>query len=88
MSIVGPRPERPRFVEELKSIYPFYPKRLTVKPGITGWAQVKLGYDTSVEDVAEKLKYDFYYLENQSLFLDLEILLRTIVVILTGKGAH
>lgn len=88
MSIVGPRPERPNFVEELKSIYPFYPKRLTVKPGITGWAQVKLGYDTSVEDVAEKLKYDFYYLENQSLFLDLEILARTIVVILTGKGAH
>ncbi|MBN1434915.1 sugar transferase [Candidatus Fermentibacterales bacterium] len=88
MSIVGPRPERPSFVAELASVYPFYPKRLTVKPGITGWAQVKRGYDTSMEDVAEKLKLDFYYMENQSLFLDLEILLRTIRVILTGSGAH
>lgn len=88
MSVVGPRPERPKFVEELVRTYPFYPKRLTVKPGITGWAQVKLEYDTSIEDVGEKLKYDFYYIENQSLFLDLEILVRTVVVVLTGAGAH
>ncbi|MBD3369115.1 exopolysaccharide biosynthesis polyprenyl glycosylphosphotransferase [Candidatus Fermentibacteria bacterium] len=88
MSVVGPRPERPAFVEELREVYPFYSKRLTIKPGITGWAQVKLEYDTSVEDVAEKLKFDFYYLENQSLFLDLEILVRTLVVVITGAGAH
>ena len=88
MSVVGPRPERPKFVEELRQIYPFYSKRLTIKPGITGWAQVKLEYDTSIEDVAEKLKLDFYYIENQSLFLDIEILIRTIAVIASGSGAH
>jgi exopolysaccharide biosynthesis polyprenyl glycosylphosphotransferase len=88
MSVVGPRPERPRFVEELRTVYPFYDKRLTIKPGITGWAQVKLEYDTSIEDVAEKLKLDFYYIENMSLYLDLEILARTLVVVLTGRGAH
>ncbi len=88
MSVVGPRPERPKFVEELRQIYPFYQKRLTIKPGITGWAQVKLEYDTSIEDVAEKLKLDFYYIENQSLFLDIEILIRTVAVIVSGSGAH
>jgi lipopolysaccharide/colanic/teichoic acid biosynthesis glycosyltransferase len=88
MAVVGPRPERPSFVEELRKVYPFYDKRLTVKPGITGWAQVKLEYDTSIEDVADKLKYDFYYIENMSLFLDLEILARTLFVVLTGRGAH
>lgn len=88
MSIVGPRPERPLFVDELRKVYPFYDKRLTVKPGISGWAQVKLEYDTSIEDVAEKLKLDFYYIENMSVFLDIEILARTLVVVLTGRGAH
>lgn len=88
MAVVGPRPERPEIIEELRKIYPFYDKRLTVKPGITGWAQVKLEYDTSLEDVSKKLKLDFQYIENQSLFLDLEILARTIIVVLTGKGAH
>ena len=88
MAVVGPRPERPEIIEELRNIYPFYDKRLTVKPGITGWAQVKLEYDTSVEDVSKKLKHDFQYIENQSLFLDLEILARTVLVVLTGKGAH
>jgi len=88
MSIVGPRPERPAFVDELRKIYPFYMKRLTIKPGITGWAQVKLEYDTDLESVADKLKYDFFYIENQSIFLDLEILARTLKVVITGAGAH
>ena len=88
MSIVGPRPERPVFVEELRIMYPFYQKRLTIKPGLTGWAQVKLEYDTDMESVANKLRYDFFYIENQSIFLDLEILARTLKVVLTGAGAH
>ncbi len=88
MSIVGPRPERPVFVEELRKMYPFYQKRLTIKPGLTGWAQVKLEYDTDMESVANKLRYDFFYIENQSTFLDLEILARTLKVVLTGAGAH
>ncbi len=88
MAVVGPRPERPEIITELRNIYPFYDKRLTVKPGITGWAQVKLEYDTTIEDVSKKLKHDFQYIENQSLFLDLEILARTVLVVLTGKGAH
>ena len=88
MSIVGPRPERPVFVKELRKMYPFYQKRLTIKPGLTGWAQVKLEYDTDMESVANKLRYDFFYIENQSTFLDLEILARTLKVVLTGAGAH
>jgi len=88
MAVVGPRPERPEIIAQLRTIYPFYDKRLTVKPGITGWAQVKLEYDTTIEDVSNKLKHDFQYIENQSLFLDLEILARTVLVVLTGKGAH
>ncbi|MCK5131034.1 MAG: sugar transferase [Candidatus Sabulitectum sp.] len=88
MAVVGPRPERPEIIEQLRSIYPFYDKRLTVKPGITGWAQVNLEYDTNLEDVSKKLTHDFQYIENQSLFLDLEILARTVLVVLTGKGAH
>ena len=88
MAVVGPRPERPEIIEELRTIYPFYDKRLTVKPGITGWAQVNLEYDTNIEDVSKKLTHDFQYIENQSLFLDLEILARTILVVLTAKGAH
>lgn len=88
MSVVGPRPERPQIVEELKKVYPFFEKRLTVKPGITGWAQVKLDYTDTVESIADKLRYDFFYIENQSLFLDLEIMLRTMIVMITGKGAH
>ena len=88
MSIVGPRPERPVFVEELRKMYPFYQKRLTIKPGLTGWAQVKLEYDTDMESVANKLRYDFFYIENQSIFLDLEILARTLKVVITGAGAH
>ncbi|MCK5786137.1 MAG: sugar transferase [Candidatus Sabulitectum sp.] len=88
MAVVGPRPERPEIIQELKTTYPFYDKRLTVKPGITGWAQVNLEYDTNIEDVSKKLTHDFQYIENQSLFLDLEILARTVLVVLTAKGAH
>lgn len=88
MSVVGPRPERPVFIDELKKMYPFYQKRLTIKPGLTGWAQVKLEYDTDMESVSKKLRYDFFYIENQSIFLDLEILIRTLKVVLTGAGAH
>jgi exopolysaccharide biosynthesis polyprenyl glycosylphosphotransferase len=86
MSLVGPRPERPFFVEQLKAEVHFYTRRLLVRPGITGWAQVKLRYDRSLEDVKEKIRYDLYYLENMSLMLDFKILLRTIVVALSGKG--
>jgi exopolysaccharide biosynthesis polyprenyl glycosylphosphotransferase len=88
MSLVGPRPERPFFVEQLKQEISFYSRRLFVRPGITGWAQVKHRYDRSLEDVKEKIRYDLYYLENMSLTLDLKILLRTILVALSGKGTH
>ncbi|MCX7878075.1 MAG: sugar transferase [Ignavibacteria bacterium] len=86
MSIVGPRPERPEFVEVLMKEFPYYYKRLSVKPGITGWAQIKHKYDSSLDDVREKLKYDFYYIENMSLRLDLKIMINTIIVILLMKG--
>lgn len=88
MSLVGPRPERPFFVERLEKEIPLYNRRLRVSPGLTGWAQIKGRYDTSLEDVREKLKYDFYYIENMSLRMDFKILLRTIWVILTGSGAY
>lgn len=88
MSLVGPRPERPFFVEQLKDEVLFYTRRLLVRPGITGWAQVKHRYDASLDDVRQKIKYDLYYLENMSLTLDLKIILRTIVVALSGKGTH
>ncbi len=86
MSIVGPRPERPFFVEELKSRIPYYYKRLSVKPGITGWAQIKYKYDASLDDVKNKLQFDFYYIENMSLTLDLKIILNTIIVVILLKG--
>lgn len=86
MSLVGPRPERPYFVEKLSQEIPLYKRRLKVKPGITGWAQVKHKYDESIEDVKKKLQYDLYYIENISLRMDLKILFRTIFVVLFGKG--
>ena len=86
MSLVGPRPERPYFVDILKKDIPYYYKRLGVKPGITGWAQIKHKYDSSLDDVKEKLKYDFYYIENMSLKLDFKIMINTILVILFMKG--
>lgn len=86
MSIVGPRPERPYFVEMLSKEIPYYYKRLSVKPGITGWAQIKHKYDSSLHDVREKLKYDFYYIENMSLKLDFKIMVNTFLVIILMKG--
>lgn len=88
MSLVGPRPERPFFVDQLTKEIPFYAVRHSVKPGVTGWAQVRYHYGATVEDSAEKLQYDLYYVKNHTLFLDLVILFETIGVVLTGKGAH
>ena len=86
MSLVGPRPERPYFVDRLKHEYPYYTRRLQVKPGVTGWAQVKGKYDTSIENVKEKLDYDLYYIDNISLRLDFRIMFYTIYVMLRLKG--
>ncbi len=86
MSFIGPRPERPEFVYELQKQIPFYVERLSVKPGITGWAQVRYRYGASVEDALEKLQYDLYYIKNLSLFLDLVILISTIQVVLFARG--
>ena len=88
MSFVGPRPERPFFVETLAKEIPYYESRHSVKPGITGWAQVRYAYGASVEDAVEKLQYDLYYVKNHSLFLDLMILFQTGQVVLLGKGAR
>jgi len=86
MSLVGPRPERPYFVEHLSKEIPIYYRRLKVRPGLTGWAQVKYKYDESVEDVKVKLSYDLFYIENMSLRMDMKILLATIYPVLLGKG--
>lgn len=88
MSLVGPRPERPFFVDQLTKEIPFYAVRHSVKPGVTGWAQVRYHYGATVEDSAEKLQYDLYYVKNHSLFLDMVVLFETVGVVLTGKGAH
>lgn len=88
MSLIGPRPERPFFVDQLTREIPFYAVRHSVKPGVTGWAQVCYHYGATVEDSAEKLQYDLYYVKNHSLFLDLIILFETVGVVITGKGAH
>jgi len=88
MSFVGPRPERPEFVEQLKDEIPFYDVRHSVHPGVTGWAQVRYTYAASIEDARKKLEYDLYYVKNHSLFLDLLILIETVRVILFREGAH
>ncbi len=88
MSFVGPRPERPTFVSELRQAIPYYDLRHSVKPGITGWAQVRYSYGASVEDARKKLQFDLYYVKNHSLFLDLLILVETVRVVLFREGAH
>ena len=88
MSFVGPRPERPQFVEDLERELPFYAERHMVKPGITGWAQINYPYGASVEDARHKLEYDLYYAKNYSPFLDLLILLQTLRVVLWPEGAR
>jgi lipopolysaccharide/colanic/teichoic acid biosynthesis glycosyltransferase len=87
MSFVGPRPERPFFVEQLSAEIPYYEQRLAVKPGVTGWAQVKYRYGATVEEATEKLRYDLYYIKHMSIFFDLTIVFDTVKVILFGKGA-
>ena len=86
MSLVGPRPERSYFVEKFSREVPLYAQRLKVRPGITGWAQVKHKYDETLEDVKKKVRYDLFYIENMSLRMDFKILLNTVYVILIGKG--
>jgi len=88
MSFVGPRPERPYFVDELTKKISYYPSRHTVKPGITGWAQIRYPYGATVEDAVQKLQYDLYYVKNHTLFLDLIVLIQTAQVVLFGKGAR
>jgi len=88
MSFVGPRPERPYFVRQLAKEIPHFLNRHTVKPGITGWAQIRYPYGASIEDAKKKLQYDLYYAKNHSLFLDLIILFQTAQVVLFGKGAR
>lgn len=88
MSLVGPRPERPFFVDQLTQSIPFYAARHSVKPGLTGWAQVRYHYGATLDDAAKKLQFDLYYVKNHTLFLDLVVLFETVVVVVTGKGAQ
>ena len=88
MSFVGPRPERPEFVDQLNSEIPFYVHRHAVKPGLMGWAQLNYPYGASVEDAKGKLEYDLYYTKNQSVIMDLLIMIQTVEVVLLGKGVH
>jgi sugar transferase (PEP-CTERM system associated) len=88
MSLVGPRPERPEFVEKLKTVIPYYSERHFVKPGVTGWAQVRYPYGASVEDALEKLRYDLYYIKNLSLTFDMMIILETVKVVLFRRGGR
>jgi lipopolysaccharide/colanic/teichoic acid biosynthesis glycosyltransferase len=88
MSLVGPRPERPFFVDKLTQDVPFYAARHSVKPGLTGWAQVRYHYGASADDAVNKLQFDLYYIKNHTLFLDLVVLFETVMVVVTGKGAQ
>jgi lipopolysaccharide/colanic/teichoic acid biosynthesis glycosyltransferase len=87
MSFVGPRPERPEFVAELTRNIPFYPQRHIIRPGLTGWAQVRYTYGASTEDALQKLQYDLFYIKHLSLALDLFIIFETIKTVLLRKGA-
>jgi len=88
MSFVGPRPERPHFVEKLRTVIPYYDERHSVKPGITGWAQIRYGYGSTIEDAEEKLQFDLYYIKHMSLAFDLGIVLDTLKVMVIGRGAR
>jgi lipopolysaccharide/colanic/teichoic acid biosynthesis glycosyltransferase len=88
MSLVGPRPERPEFVESLAQKIPYYQERHVVKPGLTGWAQLQYPYGASETDALEKLRYDLYYVKNQSFLLDIVILLQTAEVVIWQKGSR
>jgi sugar transferase (PEP-CTERM system associated) len=88
MTFVGPRPERPEFVEKLACQIPYYSQRHLVKPGLTGWAQIRYPYCASVEDAIQKLQYDLYYIKNQSLLLDVITLFETVRIVLFGRGAR
>ena len=87
MHFVGPRPERPEFVEWLSKEIPYYGVRHVVRPGITGWAQVQYKYGNTLEDAREKLQYDLFYIKNASLGLDLLIMFQTIKIVVLGHGA-
>jgi lipopolysaccharide/colanic/teichoic acid biosynthesis glycosyltransferase len=88
MSLIGPRPERPHFVEQLLPIIPHYVERLSIRPGITGWAQVNYPYSASIADARQKLVFDLYYLKHRSFALDMRILVETMRVVLTLNGAR
>jgi exopolysaccharide biosynthesis polyprenyl glycosylphosphotransferase len=88
MSVVGPRPERPHFVEQLAEVLPFYRQRTDVRPGITGWAQTNLPYGASVEEAREKLAYDLYYVKHRSFFFDLNILFMTFWIVCLCRGGR
>jgi lipopolysaccharide/colanic/teichoic acid biosynthesis glycosyltransferase len=88
MGFVGPRPERPEFVAQLEAQIPYYAHRHSVKPGITGWAQLCYPYGSSVDDARQKLEYDLYYVKHHNLLFDLTILVQTVEVVLMGKGAR
>ena len=88
MSFVGPRPERPMFVAMLSEKIPFYAVRHSIKPGLTGWAQVRYSYGATVEESITKLEYDLYYVKNHTVFLVLLIMLETVRVVLLGEGAR
>jgi lipopolysaccharide/colanic/teichoic acid biosynthesis glycosyltransferase len=86
MSLIGPRPERPEFDDQLAEAIPYYTLRYLVKPGITGWAQVMYPYGASIDDAYEKLSYDLYYIKNYSIWLDLAIVFKTVRIVFLGKG--
>jgi len=88
MSLVGPRPERPEFVKELDLLVPYYSVRHAVTPGITGWAQINYPYGATIEESFRKLEYDLYYVKNMSILLDLQILLKTVGIVILGEGAR
>jgi len=88
MSFVGPRPERPEFVKQLSAKIPYYVQRHSVKPGLTGWAQVSYPYGASEEDALKKLEYDLFYIKNLSLVMDILIVFQTIKTVILGKGAR